>query len=68
MIYNTRNQINDTIESQKEKKICFDAHAGGKWNLYNSPMCSKQANKMWSLKSLVSLFLKFLPKPRLLFL
>ena len=31
-IYNTRNRSNDTA-SQKEKKICFNAHAGGKWNL-----------------------------------
>ena len=29
MIYNTRNRINNTTESQKEKKICFNAHAGG---------------------------------------
>ena len=26
MIYNTRKQINDTKESQKGKKDCFDAH------------------------------------------
>ena len=26
MIYNTRNRSNDTTESQKEKKICFDDH------------------------------------------
>ena len=26
MIYNTRNQSNDTTESQKEKKACFNAH------------------------------------------
>ena len=30
MIYNTSNQSNDTAESQKEKKTCFNAHAGGK--------------------------------------
>ena len=30
MIYNTRNWSNDTTESQKEKKACFNAHAGGK--------------------------------------
>ena len=29
MIYNTRNRSNDTTESQKEKKTCFNAHAGG---------------------------------------
>ena len=27
MIYNTRNRSNDTAESQKEKKTCFNAHA-----------------------------------------
>ena len=26
MIYNTRNRSNDTTESQKEKKTCFNAH------------------------------------------
>ena len=26
MIYNIKNRINDTIESQKEKKTCFNAH------------------------------------------
>ena len=26
MIYNTRNWSNDTTESQKEKKTCFNAH------------------------------------------
>ena len=25
MIYNTRNQSNDTTESRKEKNICFNA-------------------------------------------
>ena len=30
MTYNTRNQNNDTTESQKEKKTSFKAHAGGK--------------------------------------
>ena len=27
MIYNTRNWSNDTTESQKEKKTCFNAYA-----------------------------------------
>ena len=27
---NTRNRSNDTTESKKEKKTCFNAHAGGK--------------------------------------
>ena len=26
MIYDTRNQSNDTTESQKEKKTCFNTH------------------------------------------
>ena len=30
MIYNTRNRGNDTKETQKEKKTCFNTHAGGK--------------------------------------
>ena len=29
MIYNTRNRSNDTTESQKEKRTCFNTHAGG---------------------------------------
>ena len=54
MIYNTRNLSNDTKESQKEKKTCFNVHTGGKWNL--TVQClGKQTNKMWSLKSLVVL-------------
>ena len=30
MTYNTKKQNNDTTESQKEKKTCFNAHAGEK--------------------------------------
>ena len=30
MIYDTRNQSNDTTESQKEKRPCVNAPAGGK--------------------------------------
>ena len=30
MIYNKKNWNNDTTESQKEKKNCFNVHAGGK--------------------------------------
>ena len=30
MIYNTRNRNNNTKESQKEKKTCFNVHVGGK--------------------------------------
>ena len=33
MIYNTRNRSNDTTESKKEKKTCFNAQVGGKENL-----------------------------------
>ena len=29
MICNTRNRCSDITESQKEKKTCFNAHAGG---------------------------------------
>ena len=42
MIYNTRNCINDTGESQKETKICFNAHVGSKWNLTVESIVSKQ--------------------------
>ena len=42
MIYNPRNQSNDTTESHKEKKTCFNAHAGGKWNLTVQCKESKQ--------------------------
>ena len=30
MIYNTKNWNNDATESQREKKTCFNVHAGGK--------------------------------------
>ena len=30
MTDNTKNRNNDTTESQKEKKTCFNANAGGK--------------------------------------
>ena len=46
MIYNTRNQSNDTTENQKEKKRCFNAHFQ-----YSQPKITG-LNKMWSLKSL----------------
>ena len=36
MICNTRNRNHDTTESQKEKKICYNAHAGGRvWEVKN---------------------------------
>ena len=48
MIYNTRNQSNDTTESQKRKKLVIML------------ICSSQSkmsglNKMWSLKRLAML-------------
>ena len=42
MIYKTRNHNNDARESQKETKICFNAYAGGKWNLTIRYIGSKQ--------------------------
>ena len=49
MIYNTRNCSNDTTESQKEKKTCFNA-------LFQySQSKITGVNKMWSLKSLAML-------------
>ena len=60
MIYYTRNRSNYTTESQKEKKTCFNAHAGGKWNLNVQCMQTNLKgvyswNNMWSLQSLVIL-------------
>ena len=46
MVYNTRNRSNDTIESQKEKKEIFNAHAGGKWNLTVQCIVNKQIWKV----------------------
>ena len=49
MIYNTRNRSNDTTESQKEKKTCFNAH------FQYSQSKITGLNKMWSLKRLAML-------------
>ena len=49
MIYNTRNRSNDTTESQKEKKTCFNAC------FQYSQSKITGINKMWSLKSLAML-------------
>ena len=49
MIYNTRNRINDTTESQKEKKTCFNIHF-----LYSQSKITV-LNKMWSLRNLAML-------------
>ena len=54
MTYNTRNWSNDTTESQDKKKDLFQCSCRRKVKL-DSPMYSKQTNKMWSLKSLVVL-------------
>ena len=42
MIYNTRNRSNDTAESWREKKTCFNTYAGGKSNLTVQCIISKQ--------------------------
>ena len=42
MNYNNRNRSNDTTESQKEKSICFNTHAGGKQNVTLQCIVSKQ--------------------------
>ena len=49
MIKNTRNQSNDTTETQKEKKTCFNVH------FQYSQSKILRLNKMWSLKSLAML-------------
>ena len=46
MIYNTRDRSNDTTESQKEKKTCFND------NFQYSQSKITELNKMWSLRSL----------------
>ena len=53
MIYNTRNRINYATESQKEKKICFNAHSGRKPNLTLQCIVSKQIKCGYFIKSLV---------------
>ena len=42
MIYDSRNRSNDATESQKEKKICFNPHAGGRPNVPVQCIVSKQ--------------------------
>ena len=53
MIYNTRNRYssisNDTTESQKEKKTCFNAH------FQYSQSKIMGLKKMWPLKNLAML-------------
>ena len=46
MIYNTRNQSDETTESQKEKKTCFNAH------FQYSQSKITRLNNMWLLKNL----------------
>ena len=48
MIYNTRNQSNDTTEGQTEKKTCFNAH-------FRYSQSKIIGINMWSLKSLAML-------------
>ena len=65
MISNTRNRSNYTTESQKEKKTCFNALAGVKWNLNVQYVQTNLKdvyywNKMWSLKSLVRVELVYM--------
>ena len=49
MIYNTKNRSNDTTESQKEKKTCFNAH----FQYSQSKMT--RLKRIWSLKKLAML-------------
>ena len=58
MIYNSRNRSNNSTESQKEEKTCFNVR--GKWNLNVQCMLTNLKgvyswNKMWPLTSLVIL-------------
>ena len=47
MTYNTKKQNNDTTESQKEKKTCFNAHAGEKVTVQST--VNKQIWKVYIL-------------------
>ena len=49
MIYHARNLSNDTTESEKGKKTCFNAY------FQYSQSKIMGLNKMWSLKNLVML-------------
>ena len=42
MIYNTRNQSDDPTEIQREKRVCFNVHAGGNGNLNIQCTVAKQ--------------------------
>ena len=52
MIYNTRNRSNNTRESKKEKKTCFNAHFQYSQSKIMDNKGVYSSNKMWSLKSL----------------
>ena len=49
MMYNTRNWCNDTTESQKEKRTCFNGY------FHYSQSKITGLNRMWSLKILAML-------------
>ena len=55
MIYNTQNWSNDTTESQKEKKTCFNAHIQYSQSKITDNKDVYSSNKMLSLKSLAKL-------------
>ena len=57
MIYNTRNRSNATIESQKEKRTCFNAHAGKMVNRINeSCHCKVQLRQSVFQRNPLSVF------------
>ena len=53
MIYNTKSRSNDTTESQKEKKICFNVQYSQSKKMDNKGVYF--LNKMWPLESLPKL-------------
>ena len=55
ILYNTKNLINDTTESQKEKKSYFNAHFQYSQSKIASNKGAYSWNKMWSIKSLAIL-------------
>ena len=55
MIYNTKNRSNDTTESQKEKKTCFNAYFQYSQSKIMDNEGAYSSKNMWSLKSLVKL-------------
>ena len=45
MIHNTKNRSNDTIEGQKEKRTCFNAHTEGN-EIWHLAMCYLEEHKI----------------------